>query len=176
MATALVVDDDTGFREGLSGYLRARGTGVTTAGDVARMKAVLRRDAPDWVIFEPNLPACHWCRVMTDLADCMGRGRWVVVTAFPSKALEERASRAGMLAELSKPVTWPVVHALLAGKMNPPARRARPAQIMSLARAEWEHLNHALAVCEGNVSVTARRLAIPRQTLYRKLRTHPLPG
>jgi two-component system, response regulator RegA len=175
MPRALVVDDDTGFREGLSGYLRSRGASVTTAWDLAHMKEVLREEAPDWVIFEPNLPACHWCRVMTDLAGNMARGRWVVVTAFPSKALDEWASRTPVLAVLAKPVTPPVVRGLLAGDIDPP-HRAWPARLMSLARAEWEHLNRALAECEGNVSVAARYLAIPRQTLYRKLRTHPPPG
>jgi two-component system response regulator RegA len=174
MKTALVVDDDLGFREGLAAHLRAVGAAVTTTDDLEHTQRRLAADFPDCVVFEPNLPRCHWYRVMTELGPFMARGRWVAVTAFPSQALEDWAAR-GALALLAKPVTPTVVHGVLAGAGAPPRRDWR-GRVMSLARAEWEHLNSALAACEGNVSVAARHLAIPRQTLYRKLRVHPPPG
>jgi two-component system response regulator RegA len=40
----------------------------------------------------------------------------------------------------------------------------------SLARAEWEHIQRILADCNGNISETARRLAITRRTLQLKLK------
>src|SRR4051794_24581705 len=68
MQTALVVDDDTGFRERLAAHLRAAGVAVTTTTQLERMQEVLAAHSPDWVVFEPNLPRCHWYRVMTELA------------------------------------------------------------------------------------------------------------
>jgi two-component system response regulator RegA len=176
MPTALVVDDDRGFRERLAVYLRGCGAGVTTVRDFDEMTEAFSTELTDWVVFEPNLPSCHWYRVMTALAPRMDRGRWLAVTAFPSQALVEWMSRTDRVALLCKPVTPPVIHGVLMGEVAPPRPGPWPARPLSLARAEWEHLNSALAACDGNVSVAARRLAIPRQTLYRKLRTHPPPG
>jgi two-component system response regulator RegA len=176
MPTALVVDDDRGFREGVADHLRMRGAAVITAEDFDEMGQLVPAQAPDWVVFEPNLPSRHWHRVMTAMAEHMGRGRWVAVTAFPSRALDDWVSRTRLVALLTKPIAAPLVHRVLVGEPAPLGLRSRSGRLMTLARAEWEHLNHALAECEGNVSVAARRLAIPRQTLYRKLRTHPPLG
>jgi two-component system response regulator RegA len=173
MPSALVVDDDRGFREGLADHLRTSGVRVITAADFDGMKRQLDEQAPDWVLFEPNLPPRHWHHVVTALAEHMRRGRWVAVTAFPSRALDDWAARTRLMVLLSKPVAAAQVHRVLVGEPAPLDPRRWPARPMTLARAEWEHLNHALAECEGNVSVAARQLAIPRQTLYRKLRTHP---
>ncbi|HEY1065540.1 MAG TPA: helix-turn-helix domain-containing protein, partial [Pirellulales bacterium] len=42
-------------------------------------------------------------------------------------------------------------------------------ETLTLARAEWEHINRVLADCGGNISEAARRLGLHRRSLQRKL-------
>jgi two-component system response regulator RegA len=44
---------------------------------------------------------------------------------------------------------------------------------LSLARAEWEHINHVLVSVSGNISEAARRLGLHRRSLQRKLAKYP---
>lgn len=46
-------------------------------------------------------------------------------------------------------------------------------ELPSLARAEWEYLQRALAECQGNISEAARRLGLHRRSLQRKLQKYP---
>ena len=45
---------------------------------------------------------------------------------------------------------------------------------LSVARLEWEHIQKVLNECGGNISETARRLAMHRRTLQRKLAKRPV--
>jgi two-component system response regulator RegA len=47
------------------------------------------------------------------------------------------------------------------------------AEVPSLARVEWEHIQRVLTDCGGNVSRAARALGIHRRSLQRKLSKHP---
>ena len=49
------------------------------------------------------------------------------------------------------------------------------ADVPTLARVEWEHINRVLADCGGNVSQAARLLGIHRRSLQRKLAKYPTP-
>ncbi len=48
-----------------------------------------------------------------------------------------------------------------------------PRRVRSLADAEWHTIQTVLADSGGNISEAARRLAIRRTSLQRKLRKHP---
>jgi two-component system, response regulator RegA len=45
--------------------------------------------------------------------------------------------------------------------------------VPSLAKVEWEHIQHVLSVCGGNVTRSARLLGITRRTLQLKLKKNP---
>jgi len=47
------------------------------------------------------------------------------------------------------------------------------AEVPSLARVEWEHMQRVLSDCRGNISQAARLLGIHRRSLQRKLSKHP---
>ena len=48
-------------------------------------------------------------------------------------------------------------------------------RVATLYEQEWLHIEATLAACGGNVSETARRLGITRQSLQRKLQRTPPP-
>lgn len=45
--------------------------------------------------------------------------------------------------------------------------------VPSLAKVEWDHIQHVLSVCGGNVTRSARLLGITRRTLQLKLKKDP---
>jgi two-component system response regulator RegA len=63
-----------------------------------------------------------------------------------------------------------IVAALQHGASDSPAPPGEP---LSLARAEWEHINHVLVSVSGNISEAARRLGLHRRSLQRKLAKYP---
>ncbi len=50
---------------------------------------------------------------------------------------------------------------------------AAGADVPSLARVEWEHIQRVLTDCNGNVSQAARALGVHRRSLQRKLAKNP---
>ena len=101
--------------------------------------------------------------------------RIVVLTGYGNIASAVEAMRRGAHSYLAKPADADdLLRAIVSGDSEqdaPSMKRAAPPP--SLARAEWEHVQRVLADCGGNVSETARRLAITRRTLQLKLKRGP---
>jgi two-component system response regulator RegA len=51
---------------------------------------------------------------------------------------------------------------------------AETADVPTLARVEWEHIQRVMADCNGNVSRAARALGLHRRSLQRKLAKDPV--
>jgi two-component system, response regulator RegA len=174
----LVADDDSAFSDCLAGCLRGLGHPTDVVHDAPCLWRRLAAEPPySVVILEPNLPGGIWLPVLRQARLSIGGARLVVTTSFPSIALA-REARALAIAFFAKPVP----PGLVAGACGPTPdtshtctwRSPRLGE-MSLARIEWEYLNRILHAYGGNISRTAQILAIPRQTVYRKLRVHPPP-
>jgi DNA-binding NtrC family response regulator len=60
----------------------------------------------------------------------------------------------------------------LAPLVAPPP--ASPAQIVPLEQVERDAIERALSICDGNMTVAAKRLGIGRTTLYRKMIAYKL--
>jgi len=172
---ALVADDDTGWLQRVRALLERSGRTVHLARDGAEWQNALRLARFDLVIVEPNLPGRLWYALLHDIRTAAPSARLVVTTAFPSRALARVARVCAAEAVLCKPVTDERLEQVLRGGGGPaePVMDAQPVKVRSLARLEWEYINHVLHRCQGNVSEAARHLQLPRQTVYRKLRKHP---
>jgi two-component system response regulator RegA len=167
----LLIDDERYHRDRLARELEALGHETVSARTFAGALAKLRMNPPDWVCVEPFLPESTWYRCLQSLSKCATERRWVVITGFASSSLAAEAMKLGALEVLTKPVTG---SELLAACHGAAASRAPEDEIdLSLASLEWEHLNKVLRLCAGNVSEASRRLGIPRQSLYNKLRKVP---
>jgi two-component system response regulator RegA len=169
---ALVADDDTRWLQRVRALLEGSGRTVHVARDGAEWQNALRLARFDLVIVEPNLPGRLWYALLHDVRTAAPNARLVVTTAFPSRALARVARVCSAEAVLCKPVTDEHLDQVLRGGA-PPVMEAPPVKVRSLARLEWEYINHVLHRCQGNVSEAARHLQLPRQTVYRKLRKHP---
>jgi len=97
----------------------------------------------------------------------------VVLTGYGSIATAVEAVHRGALDYLQKPLDTDQILAAF-DKEHDAAEAAPTAETTpSLARVEWEHIQRVLTDCEGNISLTARKLGLHRRSLQRKLGKFP---
>ncbi len=101
-ARLLVVDDDTGIRDGLAERFRARGFDVATAASGA--EALERaRSGPDVVLLDLQLPRGDGLWVLSKLAEEEIETTVIVLTAYGTVARAVEAMKAGAYDFLEKP-------------------------------------------------------------------------
>lgn len=170
----LVVDDDATFRSWLAAALRERGFDVREAEGCQRAIELAAADTPEYVVVDLRLPDGSGLEVVRDLRRLDASTRIVVLTSYGSIATALDAVRLGATHYLTKPTD---VDEILAAYARAGASSGAfadvPADPLSLARVEWEHINRVLADSGGNVSEAARRLGMHRRSLQRKLAKFP---
>jgi len=171
-ARLLLVEDDTRFAEVLAAALRRRGLEVTVATGVAAAQALLGEGFTHALI-DLSLPDGSGLELVTALAQGSPPARVVVMTGYASIATAVEAIKLGAVHYLSKPADADELLAAFArddGRTDVPVPEAPP----SVERLQWEHIQRVLTDCGGNVSEAARRLAMHRRTLQRRLRKRPV--
>lgn len=171
----LIVDDDVVLRERLARAFRDRGFDVRTAEDHDTALAAARHDSPELAVVDLRMPGPGGLELVRALKALDPATRIVVLTGYGSIATAIEAVRLGATYYLPKPADVDDVLAAFARGDAPPEALPPPAEVPSLARAEWEHINRVLADCGGNVSEAARRLGLHRRSLQRKLQKYPPP-
>jgi two-component system, response regulator RegA len=169
----LLADDDRMFVSHMHRFLGRYDWRIEIAGSPDEALEALRREPLQIVVLEPNQRGMPWVRFMRGLRSAGPSSSFVVATSFPSAAMAAEASELGVLAFLRKPVEpYAVVRAF---SCSAPAINDEVvlSDEPTLEQHEWEYLNLVLRRCNGNISEASRRLAIPRQTLYYKLRKQP---
>lgn len=162
----LLVDDDAVFRERLAMALRARGARVDTAGDAAAALALPADVEPVAALIDLRMPGGGGIPLIRALLSARPGLRVVVLTGYGSIATAIEAVRAGAADYLTKPADAGAIYAALIGS---PLARVAAAEVSTLQRLEWEHIQRVLTQTGGNVSETARLLGIDRRSLQRKL-------
>ncbi|MBK8011399.1 MAG: response regulator [Deltaproteobacteria bacterium] len=173
-STILVVDDDDAFRERLGWALERRRFHVCLARNRGEALSHLRHVQIARAILDLRIPG-EWG--LESLALLLAKApdlRVVVLTAYGSIATALEAVQKGAVGFLQKPATLDEILLAFepsAGKM--PAVHSAPAEVPTLARAEWEHINRVLTECGGNIRQAAELLGLHRRTLQRKLAKFP---
>ncbi len=93
--------------------------------------------------------------------------RIVMLTGYASIATAVEAVKLGATQYLSKPANADEIVAAFGHQAS--ADTPLNAQIPTVERLEWEHIQRVLQEYQGNVSATARALDMHRRTLQRKL-------
>ena len=170
--TLLLVDSDRSLCESLEPPLAARGFQVQLAYAAEQAMRLARRRPPRYAIVALKLPDLSGLRLVADLLGLDARSRIVVLTGYPSIQTAVEAIKLGAVHYLPKPANADQLVAALHRN-----RGDADVQIgdkpMSMHRIAWEYISHVLHENNGNVSATARALAIHRRTLQRKLRKRP---
>jgi two-component system response regulator RegA len=169
----LLVDDDEVFVTRLGRAFGDRGYDVRTARDYDSAMNLAREESPELAIVDMRMPGRSGLELVRDLLAVDASTKILVLTGYGSISSAVEAIRLGATDYIPKPAD--VDDILAALNRTAEDKRTMPTdfQAPSLARAEWEHINRVLADCGGNVSEAARRLAIHRRSLQRKLQRYP---
>ncbi len=169
--TLLVVEDDQLLRERLVRAFADRGFLAQGAASLADARR-LAEDAPEYAVVDLRIGDESGLDVLRALLTKDAATRVVMLTGYGSIATAVEAIRLGAVHYLTKPADADqIVSALLHGTAN--TSPAPAGEQLSLARAEWEHINHVLVGVSGNISEAARRLGLHRRSLQRKLAKYP---
>jgi two-component system response regulator RegA len=164
----LVVDDDVAFRDRLVRAMRDRGYDAVGVSDHASAIRVASCESPELAVVDLRLPGDSGLAVTRDLRQLDPSTIIVVLTGYGSIATAVESIKLGATSYLTKPADADQIIAAFHGTQPP-----EEAEIPSLARVEWEHIQRVLADCGGNVSQAARVLGIHRRSLQRKLAKAP---
>ncbi len=166
----LVVDDNERLRERLGRALEDRGYRVLTADSPTSAKAIQAETPPTHAILDLRMPGGSGLDLLADLRAVDSDLQAVVLTGYGSIATAVEAMRLGAINFLAKPADADMI---LAAFTPSSGRGPLIDEPISLARAEWELINHVLEDCGGNISLAARKLGLHRRTLQRKLQKYP---
>jgi two-component system, response regulator RegA len=165
--TLLVLDDDAPFRTRLMRALEMRGFTVSGAESVAEAIKLITASAPAFAVMDMRLEDGNGLKAVEFLHTARPDARAIMLTGYGNIATAVAAVKSGAIDYLSKPADADdVVKALLALSDHVAAPPENP---MSADRVRWEHIQRVYALCNQNVSETARRLNMHRRTLQRIL-------
>jgi len=171
--TLLIVDDDERFRAALARAVGRRGFAPLTAATADEALALAARHDVDRAIVDLRIATESGIGLIRPLLERRPGLEIVVLTAYASIATAVEAIKLGAVQYLAKPADPDTIVAAFSGAQTGQATSAR-ADSPSLRRLEWEHIQHVLGQCDGNISEAARRLGMHRRTLQRKLAKRPV--
>lgn len=172
----LLVDDDTHFRETLAVEFSERGYNILSAeGLHSFVQLDLARKQLDFAIVDLRLKAELGLNALCAIKEVQPQCRVVMLTGYPTVTTAVQAMKLGAANYLLKPVGIETLeHALwLDGIDASFDLSSSDLKIPSLARHEYEYIEFVLAQCNFNITQTAQRLGLHRQSLQRKLKKYP---
>lgn len=102
-ALVAVVDDDDAIRRGLSSLLRSAGYRVRLFASAEEYLVDSAGPRPDCVLTDIQMPGMSGLDLQDSLAKTSPAMPVLIMTAFPTIAIEERATASGARSFLSKP-------------------------------------------------------------------------
>ena len=142
---------------------------MATAGSFGSGMDAARTLRPQRAVLDLKMPGPSGLDLLAALRVEFPELQIVVLTGYGSVATAVEAMRQGACNYVAKPAH---TDAILAA-FDPATPPAEPAEVPSLARVEWDHINRILEDCGGNISQAARALNMHRRTLQRKLAKYP---
>jgi len=170
-ASLLLVDDDDVFCQVLGRALEKRGYTVTVAHSVEQAMPLAQTDPPEYAVVDLKMDGASGLTLVHALHELDPATRIVMLTGYASIATAVEAIKLGATQYLTKPANADeIVEAF--GHLPSPHLHFN-AQVTTVDRLEWEHINRVLLEHEGNISATARALNMHRRSLQRKLAKQP---
>ena len=164
----LLVDDDATFCRVLATALERRGYDVSVAHDSSLATQLIQQLRPQFAVLDLRLLDGSGLKLVSRLKAADENMRIVVLTGYGSISTAIDAIKLGATHYLTKPAnTDQIVAAFGAATPDPDAPAV--AELLSVNRLEWEHIQRVLHDFDGNVSAAARALHMHRRTLQRKL-------
>ena len=173
---ALVVDDDEVFRNRLCKALADRGWEVSGAADGPGALRLAAASSPDLAVVDLRLPGMGGLDIVRELRHLDETTCIIMLTGYGSIATALTATKLGASHYLSKPADAEQIltayQRITLGASDAESESAG-ADVPSLARVEWEHIQRVLEDNQGNISQAAKLLGLHRRSLQRKLSKYP---
>jgi two-component system, response regulator RegA len=186
----LLVDDDNVFRERLAQSLTKRGFVVRTAHSHDSAVELAAVDSPEFALVDLRMPGNSGLDTVRALHRIDSTTRIVVLTGYGSIATAVDAIKSGAVHYLTKPAGVEEIVAAFASDdavlgdalatkesadgVQTQSETSENADVPSLARVEWEHIERVVQSCGGNISHAAKALGMHRRSLQRKLAKYPV--
>lgn len=167
--TLVVIEDEQAFADILVVRLSRQGYQCQHAADIATGLDLTASLRPNFIVVDMKIGNQNSLAYLSQLRALVPDARIILLTGYASIATAVEAIKNGADDYLAKPVDTQSLLAVLEGKKP----QQQQESIMSSARLEWEHIQQALKVNDGNISLTAKQLGMHRRTLQRKLLKKP---
>jgi two-component system, response regulator RegA len=167
--SVLVVDDESCLLHDVVRALEVERYEVHPASSCAEAFRVIETQRVDCAVVDLMLRDGSGLDILRRLKEAFADAHVVLLTGSIPTAME--AVRLGASDYLIKPVHPKE----LVSALDPASegRAKRISHLPTLDRIQWDYIQRVLAYCGGNISESARRLGIHRQSLQRMLRRHP---
>ena len=136
------------------------------------------RYMPDFILLDMKLGEESGLNLISPIRNLLPKSRLILLTGFASIATAVDAIKLGADDYLAKPVDTQTLLAALTNShiqstIKTSVESKNSQEILSTEQVEWEHIQQVLKFNNGNISATARQLAMHRRTLQRKLQKRP---
>jgi len=101
---ALIVDDDDGFREVLTGYLESFGVTVRQASSGEEALVEIERDLPDVVFLDVYMPGMNGLQLMKIIKTKYPQLKVIVMSGYATEATAKEAIDLGAYDYMNKPI------------------------------------------------------------------------
>jgi two-component system response regulator RegA len=170
----LLVDDDETLLRVLSRAISRRNFKVFTATNGQQALQLCEQQEPEYISLDLKLAEETGIQLIPKLKALNPNCKIVMLTAYASIATAVDAIKLGAHQYLCKPVDADQLLASFDDTDVLSNSTEIQSQPTSVKRLEWECIQQALHINDGNVSATARELGMHRRTLQRKLQKHPV--
>jgi two-component system, response regulator RegA len=167
----LVVDDDELFLRSFQLSAGREKWTVFTASDPVRARWIAKTEPLNLAVIDLRLGAANGIELVKTLRKDHEALKIALVSGYVSVAHAVEAVKAGADLVEAKPIDVRTMLLRITSGCAPSVdeRFHRP----SLARMQFEYISSVMTDCSGNVSMAARQLKIPRQSLQRRLKRPP---
>jgi len=165
----VLLDDDITLTRTLSRRLEALGHQVHSYNDAVSPDELVAEQA-DCYLLDLRFGTASGLDYVLPLRQQLPKCRIVLLTGYASITTAVQAVKAGADDYLTKPVDFATLTQALSGQIS--QTPAQEADVLSTEQLEWEHIQRVLEQHQGNISQTAKALAMHRRTLQRKLQKH----
>lgn len=165
----VLLDDDVTLTRTLCRRLEALGHQVQSYNEAVSPDLLVAEQA-DCYLLDLRFGTVSGLDYVAPLRQQLPKCRIVLLTGYASITTAVQAVKAGADDYLTKPVDFATLTQALSGQVSQTA--ANEADVLSTDQLEWEHIQRVLEQHKGNISQTAKALAMHRRTLQRKLQKH----
>lgn len=165
----VLLDDDVTLTRTLCRRLEALGHQVQSYNEAVSPDLLVAQQA-DCYLLDLRFGTVSGLDYVAPLRQQLPLCRIVLLTGYASITTAVQAVKAGADDYLTKPVDFATLTQALSGQVSTTA--TNEADVLSTEQLEWEHIQRVLEQHQGNISQTAKALAMHRRTLQRKLQKH----